>query len=69
MNEISKEINDAFVGLTISEAEKILGDLSLTRIRPVIINGEHRVVTMDYDPNRLNVELTNDIITKVISLA
>lgn len=68
MNEVSKEINDAFVGLTISEAEKILEKFNLSRIRSVIIDGKHKVVTMDYDPNRTNVELTDGIITKVIGL-
>lgn len=68
MNEVSKEINDAFVGLTINEAEKILGEFNITRIRSVIIDGKPMIVTRDYDPNRANVELTNGIITKVIGL-
>lgn len=33
-------------------------------IRVIIRNGEHLVITMEYDPHRINVETVNDVIVR-----
>lgn len=44
------------------------GDLTNYKIRVVRSDGQYRVVTRDYRRDRVNVEIENGIITKVISI-
>lgn len=53
------ELND-FVGLVYKKARKNLGRHRITKI-----DGMNVVITDDYDPNRLNFEVTHGVITAV----
>lgn len=48
------------IGKTVKEAQQIH-----PFIRAVTVNGKSMVVTMDFQPDRVNVEIENDIIIGV----
>lgn len=52
------------IGLTLEEAEKISGK----DIRPRKVDGKSMVGTVDYRLTRLNVEIENNKITKILGL-
>lgn len=51
------------IGMDIERAKKTVHN----PIRAVIIDGESQMVTMDYRPNRLNVETNDGKIIKIIN--
>lgn len=53
-----------YVGLPLDAAEA-LADLNETRVRVTSVDGQGRMVTMDYDPSRYNFTVVNDIVTEV----
>lgn len=60
------ELEKALIGKTITEAEE--SDASWMSIRPIMIDGEHMIVTQDWNLGRVNVEIENGVITKVNSV-
>lgn len=61
-NEIFKDI----IGLTIEEATPKVADRGITGIRETCIDGEHCIVTCDFDDARLNVGTTGGKIDSVM---
>ncbi|MEO0448503.1 MAG: hypothetical protein AAF191_20770, partial [Verrucomicrobiota bacterium] len=63
--EAEGEGKDAeFIGLSLKEGESLAKQKKLA-YRTVEIDGESLVVTMDYDPNRVNVSIAKGKIIKV----
>jgi serine-aspartate repeat-containing protein C/D/E len=58
---------DALVGLTEDEAEEAAAEQGWT-VRVVVRDGEDLPATMDFRPNRVNVEVTDDEVTEVVSI-
>lgn len=55
-------MNEELIGLTLESAREILKD---KKYRIVRIDGKGMMVTCDYRPERLNLEIENNIITKI----
>lgn len=53
------------IGLSIKEAE-VKARLFNNRLRVMIEDGEHYICTCDYVPSRINVEVTNGIVTSIV---
>lgn len=39
----------------------------ISKMRAAVVDGEPRMVTMDYREDRINVELKNNVVIKIIS--
>lgn len=63
-NEMEAPDDEAYVGLTEDEAAALAEKEGL-RWRIVSVDGEHRAVTMDYDPKRLNFAIEAGKVVKV----
>lgn len=59
-----QNFNDV-IGLTIEEAKEKLKGCGINSIRPLMIDGEHMMGTMDYRLDRLNVSIANGLITSI----
>jgi len=64
---------EMLIGRTLSECEEIIKSnrilstgTEITRIRPIIIEGEAMMVTMDHRLDRLNVEIAGGKVVKVL---
>ncbi|MBK1882325.1 hypothetical protein JIN85_07860 [Luteolibacter pohnpeiensis] len=55
---------ESYVGLRLEEAEKIADQAGL-RHRVISIDGEEKMVTQDFIPDRLNFTVENGIVTAV----
>lgn len=53
-----KELEDAIMHLSEEEASKLLERHGM-QLRPLIVDGEQQIVTMDYRLDRLNVSIAN----------
>ena len=62
-----QKIIDEIVGLNPKEASQIVKDNGLI-FRIVNTNGVASIVTRDYKINRINVQVDNNEVTKVISI-
>ncbi len=58
MNELEKK--NELIGLTYEEAKQFNYDM-----RVYCEDGENYMLTMDFKPNRINVEITNGLITNL----
>ena len=58
---------DAYIGLPLDEFTKAAEELGLT-VRVAREDGEDLALTMDYQPNRLNVEVADGVVTGVVSV-
>jgi hypothetical protein len=38
----------------------------ITKVRPIIIDGEHMIVTMDFRQDRVNVELADGRVVRIV---
>ena len=38
----------------------------ITKVRPIIIDGEHMIVTMDFRQDRINVELADGRVVRIV---
>ncbi len=56
---------EILVGLRLDDAEALAGDEGW-EIRVAILDGEEFALTMDYVPNRANVEVTDGIVTGIL---
>ena len=57
---------EILVGLRLDDAEALAGDEGW-EIRVAILDGEEFLLTMDYVPNRANVEVTDGIVTGIVN--
>lgn len=58
----SKDDTKKYIGMTVVEARQIHDN-----VRVMIRNGEHLFGTLDFDPNRMNVETKDGKIVKILS--
>lgn len=66
INKAKKEFDENFiVGMTTKEATSEMQKRGL-RLRVVCQDGRHMVVTRDLRPDRLNVEVANDLVIRVL---
>merc|ERR1712117_494112 len=71
-SETMSDIN-VLLGKTLDEASNILKneniiykDTRIARVRPTIIDGEHMIVTMDHREDRINVEVRDGKVVKIL---
>jgi hypothetical protein len=67
MNAPTTELTELIVGVKYEDAKRALKDKSM-RIRPYKINGKDGMLSCDYDEDRVNVEISDDIVIKVVGL-
>lgn len=58
---------DTLVGLGVTEAEDLASRAGV-RVRVIRLDGEDLAATMDLDPMRVNVEVTDDVIVAIVSV-
>ena len=63
-SEFLEEIKQKILGKTVKDANKILGSTGYY-VYPVLINGEPCHIIYNLDFTRVNVEVDNELITKV----
>lgn len=62
--KLNKKLIDSFLGKTLAEAKA----QNLWKVRAIKIDGVAKIVTMDLRGDRINVEVENGIITKVVEI-
>ena len=58
---------DEVEGESVEDADEWAADNGYT-IRPVVIDGEPQATTMDFNPDRVNVEIASDTVVAVCSM-
>lgn len=59
-----EQYKSLIVGKTVQQAEM----LTMAEVRPVVEDAEERIITLEYNPNRINVEVKDGRITKLVSV-
>lgn len=62
-NNVINELKEKVIGLSEKEASELCEKHNV-RCRSIRDGDTHYIITMDLNPNRLNFEIDNDVVTK-----